>query len=246
MDEIKRLEQKVGPDQKDAWDKWQVIGTLLGSVLVPVALAVTGFHFSSTLTAQQIKSSEQMAIQQLRSSEEATTNNLRLGQYQIVAGLMKSLVSPDTNERKQAINFVFIVMHDHEDEAHQLVYRLSVSDADPAVRAYAADTLDARANELASDAFSSDQQVSQAAQTRLTNAWRGDSRVTKSVLAAVEKSATNTSSFANGVDVLAALDAGQLQQHSNDVARFIHRVPTNTSQLQRSVNLLRTKLRDRD
>src|SRR3954464_15603132 len=92
--------------RKDNWEKASVIGTVAGGVLVPFALALAGFYFSSVLSKQQERSSEEINQQQIRSSRDIAADNLRLGQYQLAAGLMKSLSSPDADERKQAIGFV--------------------------------------------------------------------------------------------------------------------------------------------
>src|SRR5690349_10269103 len=130
--EIKRLERKIEDKKKDAWDKWQVIGTLL----VPVALALAGYFFSKALDDQQMASSKLLNDQQIHSNELIATNNLRVNEYQIVASIMKSFLSTDPLEKTQAINFVFILMQ--EDEARQLVSKLSQSDPNSGVRAYAA------------------------------------------------------------------------------------------------------------
>src|SRR6266566_9840703 len=110
--EVERLKVRVEGGKKSPWDKAAVIGTVAGGVLVPMALAVAGFYFSGVLSEQQI-----------RSSREIASDNLRLGQYQLAAGLMKSLSSPEARERKQAISFVFIVLP--EPEARRLVDVLS-------------------------------------------------------------------------------------------------------------------------
>ena len=68
--DLKRLEHKLDSPKKDGWVKLQAISTLLGSLLVPVALGIAGFHISTTLTTQQIHSSDSQA-----------TNNVRVAQY---------------------------------------------------------------------------------------------------------------------------------------------------------------------
>src|SRR5258708_7311518 len=133
--EVKRLKEKIekaDSDKKSPWDKAAVIGTVAGGVLVPLALAVAGFYFSGVLSKQQERSSREINEQQIRSSREIAADNLRLGQYQLAAGLMKSLSSPEPVERKQAISLVFIVLP--EVEARRLVDSLSQNDPDSAVR----------------------------------------------------------------------------------------------------------------
>ena len=163
--EVNRLKEKVEGDKKDAWDKAAVMGTVAGGVLVPFALAVAGYFFSSTLSDQQI-----------RSNKEIADNNLRLGQYQLTAGLIKSLSSPDVRERKQAVGFVFIVLP--ESEARRLVDALSQTDPDSSVRTFATNALSARLTELTTEAVGSDPQQSQRASEHLTNAWRNDPEFT--------------------------------------------------------------------
>src|SRR5689334_19685958 len=126
--EVDRLKAKIEADQKDRWDKAGVIGAVAGGVLVPLALAVAGFCFSRVLSEQQISSNREIA-----------SDNLRLGQYQLAAGLMKSLSSPEPRERKQAISFVFIVLP--ELDARRLMNALSQSDPDLGVRSSATNAL---------------------------------------------------------------------------------------------------------
>src|SRR5258707_800331 len=159
--ELKKLSDRLDDKSKDVWDKAQAVGALAGALLVPVALAVAGYFFSNAISKEQIRSNEIIA-----------TNNLRLGQYQLVASVMKSLLSPDALERKQAISFVFIVLT--EDEAHRLVDRLSKTDSDSSVRTQAVAVLESRLTELTTDATTADPERSQQAAAQLLAGWRSN------------------------------------------------------------------------
>ncbi len=231
--EVKRLQNKAECNKKSAWDKCQVIGTLLAGVLVPLALALVGYKFSSIITDQQIQSSKAIAA-----------DNLRLGQLQLTASLMKSLSSSDAHERKQAINFVFIVLP--EEMARKLTDALSQSDSDPGVRASATNALEARLSELTKAAVSSDPEKSQVAASHLTNVWRNDPEFSKNILAAADQRKGDPQAQATTVDILNTLDPRQLRPHSNEVAELIRRVPENNPQFQQNVRMLNQKLQKRD
>lgn len=234
--EIKRLEQKSEDKKKDAWDKWQVIGT----VLVPVALALAGYFFSKALNEQQTKSNQLLSDQQIHSNELIATNNLRVNEYQIVAGIMKSFLSADPLEKTQAINFVFILLQ--EDEARQLVSKLSQSDPNSGVRAYAAHALDTRLSELTSNAFAEDFRKSQHATAQLTNAWLADPTLTKRLLEVADQRQNDTNGSANAVTILSALAPTQLHPYSNQVSELIGRTPAQNSQQQLLIHQLKSKL----
>src|SRR2546430_1825598 len=182
--EVERLRVKIETNEKDCWDKVGTIGTMLGGVLVPVALTVAGLFFSRAISEQQIHSSREIAA-----------DNLRLGQYQLAAGLLKSLASPDAHERKQAIGFVFIVLP--ENEARRLVDVLSQSDPDADVRTSAANALSARLTELTTDAVSPDAQKRQFAASNLASVWRADPQITRRLLDAADKRSSDPRVQAN-------------------------------------------------
>jgi hypothetical protein len=220
-------------NQKDRWDKAAVIGTVAGGMLVPVTLAVAGYFFSSTLSEQQI-----------RSNKEIADNNLRLGQYQLAAGLMKSLSSPDARERVQAVRFVFIVLPDSE--AHRLVDALSQSDPDSKVRDSATNALSARLSELTAEVVGTDAQKTQSAAGQLTNTWRTDPQLPKSLLDAAYRQKANPRAQANTLNILNTLDAGQLRPHSNAVADLLRRAPTDNPQIRQNIKMLNMKLQTRE
>ncbi|MHB8522853.1 MAG: hypothetical protein ACYDH9_19125 [Limisphaerales bacterium] len=231
--EMNRLKEQVAGDKKDHWDKAAVIGTVAGAVLVPVVLAMAGFYFSGVLSKQQINSSLQIA-----------SDNLRLGQYQLAAGLMKSLSSPDARERKQAISFVFVVFP--ESEARRFVNLLSQSDPDFAVRTSATNALSARLAELTTDVVGSDPQKSQLAASQLTNAWQTDPMFTKSLLDAADRHQANPRAQADTANLLNTLDARTLRPHSNEVSKLIRRIPADNPQFQQNVLMLNQKLQSRE
>ncbi len=230
---LKRLEEKLDGGNKSPWDKAAVIGTVASGVLVPLALAVAGFYFSSVLSEQQI-----------RTSREIASDNLRLGQYQLAAGLMKSLSSPEARERKQAISFVFIVLP--ELEARRLVDVLSQSDPDPAVRSSATNALNARLTELTVEAAGSDPEQSQRATSHLSNVWKDVPQFTKTLLDSASQHKANQHAQANTVNLLNTLDTRKLKQHSNEVAELIRRTPSDNAQFQQNARMLNQKLQSRE
>lgn len=231
--EVDRLKKKLEAEQKDHWDKAGIVGTVAGGVLVPMALAAAGFYFSNILSDQQINSNREIA-----------TNNLRLGQYQLAAGLMKSLSSPEPRERKQAINFVFIVLP--ESDARKLVDALSQGDPDASVRTSATEALTSRLTELAAEAVGGDPQQRARAVNHLTNSWKGDPQLTRTLLETADRQKANPAVQANAAMTLSSFEPRKLKQHSNEVAELIRRATVENVQFQGNVKMLNKKLQTRE
>jgi lysozyme len=62
----------VRPKPKDVWDKADILGRLLGSILIPVGLAVAGFYVNSALQDRQAKEkTAEIAVTILQSKDNS-------------------------------------------------------------------------------------------------------------------------------------------------------------------------------
>jgi lysozyme len=67
------LTASPAPKLKDLWDKIDIVGRLLGSILIPVGLAVTGYLVNSALAERQAKEkTAEIAVSILQSKDSST------------------------------------------------------------------------------------------------------------------------------------------------------------------------------
>jgi hypothetical protein len=65
------------PKTKDAWDKIDIIGKLLGSILIPVGLAAAGFFVNSAFQERASKQKTEEIVITVLQSKDTTTPALR-------------------------------------------------------------------------------------------------------------------------------------------------------------------------
>ncbi|MGD1862328.1 MAG: hypothetical protein ACFB0E_20460 [Leptolyngbyaceae cyanobacterium] len=131
---IKRLEG----EKKDVWD----VLSIIGSVLVPVAIAFTGLLF----TYQQNIASERMAIKEQESEErfnqantEIATIQARVEQSQAMSDLIDALSSNDGPKRRLAVVAVELALK--PEDAKKVLEIIASQDTDPEVVATAQSSL---------------------------------------------------------------------------------------------------------
>lgn len=90
------------PNRKDIWDRVASIA----QILIPAAIALAGH-----LIAQGLKEAE-LAIEEIRvqQTHAIAQANKKIAQAKLVGTMMKSLTSPDSKERKLAVQAVLIAL----------------------------------------------------------------------------------------------------------------------------------------
>lgn len=141
---IKELQERVTKleKNKESKDIWDVLN-ILGSLLIPVAIAFTGFLFT-----QQQKSTERLLAEKQQQTEErfnqANTEiasiQAQVEQSQAISGMLDALSSPDGPKRQLAVIAVEIALK--PEDAKKVLRIIAAQDTNPAVVATAETSLE--------------------------------------------------------------------------------------------------------
>ncbi len=189
--------------RKDGWDKAQIAAQLAASLLLPVALAAAGFHFSGALADAQIASEERRE----KASITIAESSVRVSQAELVATFMRSLLSADAPERELAIRAVLIALPEW---GPQLVEAIGAASRDPQTRAVAAAAINERREELVEEVYAGDEAVQQEAASRLVAGFRQDPKLIDAIARGAERHG-DAGGASSATVVLQALPADKLQ-----------------------------------
>ena len=131
--------------RKDLWDRL----TALAAILVPAAIALAGHFIGQGLKEAELRGQERQA-QQASAIAEANT---KIAQAGLINTLMKSLTSPNPQERKLAVQTVLIAL---PDQGPLLARTIAQTDEDEAVQVAARSSLKQRADTLIRQLFADD------------------------------------------------------------------------------------------
>lgn len=140
--DVQLLEKRIKKLEGEGKDIWDVLG-ILGSLLVPVAIAFTGLLF----THQQESADERMALREQESEErfnqantEIATMQARVEQSQAMSDLIDALSSNDGPKRKLAVVAVELALR--PEDARKVLEIIATQDTDPEVQAAAVNSLE--------------------------------------------------------------------------------------------------------
>jgi hypothetical protein len=220
---VKELEERVKAleerPSKDRWDKFQ----LLASLLIPASITLCGYFFSRALGEAQIQSAEQLATRQ----EAIARLNTRLGQAQAVVSFIKSLLSPESQERKLAIEAILIAL---PEEGPRLVQIISVTDMDMEVKRFAGEAYTRRASQLLEGVMSSEAQKSDAAARDFARGYGSNPEEVKKLLEAAQPASLPQIAAQSTLQALEAVDPDALRTHRDAFDRFIRNHKLDSSQ----------------
>ncbi|MEM1309342.1 MAG: hypothetical protein AAGF98_07555 [Cyanobacteria bacterium P01_H01_bin.153] len=140
--DLRHLEKRIKKLEGEGKDVWDVL-SIIGSVLVPVAIAFTGLLF----TYQQNIASERMALKEQESEErfnqantEIATIQARVEQSQAMSNLIEALSSNDGPKRRLAVVAVELALR--PEDAKKVLEIIASQDTDPQVVAAAENSLE--------------------------------------------------------------------------------------------------------
>lgn len=198
------------PPKKDVWDRLTAIAT----ILVPAAIALAG-HFIAQGMKQAEISSEERRAEQSRLLADANT---KIAQATLINTMMKSLTSPNSTERKLAVQAVVIAL---PEQGPALVRTIAQFDEDRTVQAAAQTSLDQRVSTLIHDLFSEDARVRIGAAQDLIQGWRSEPHVVQLLVEYANKNRENSNGVYNTVIVLNEFSLVTLEAHKERVLKFI-------------------------
>jgi hypothetical protein len=198
------------PNKKDGWDRL----TALATILVPAAIALAGHFIAQGLKQAEISSEERRAEQSFSIAEA----NTKIAQASLISTLMKSLTSPNPQERKLAVEAVLIAL---PEGGPALVRTMAQSDEDKTVQAAANSSLERRVGELVRQLFADDARVRIGAAQELVQNWRSEPNAVLSLVQFATQNSDNSNGVYNTVVVLNEFSPAALLAHQQEVRRFI-------------------------
>jgi hypothetical protein len=211
---LERLESAAG--KKDFFDKLQIYGQLAGALLIPVALAVAGYLFSSALAGAQIESEERREQASIAIAEAS----VRVSQADLIATFMRSLLSSDAAERELAIRAVLLAL---PDAGPELVAAVRDSSKDPQTTSVATAALAERRQELVTDVVSGDEAVQERA-SRQVMGFRRDPKLVDAIAVEAERQPGNPKAAYNAGVLLRSLPPEQLRSRRAAIRRITVRL----------------------
>ena len=211
---VQQLGNRVMEKKSQGKDSWDRI-TALATIMIPAAIALAGHFISQGLKHAEI-ASEEMRAEQSRILAES---NIRVAQAGVINTLMKSLTSPNSRERKLAIDAVLIAL---PEQGAALVRTVAETDADKTVQDAARTSLEHRAGNLIHELFSDAANVRINAAKEIVKSWRADPSMIAGLVQFAEQNKDNVDGIYNTVVVLGEFNPASLEVHKEQVLKFLN------------------------
>ncbi len=219
------------PEKRDVWGRL----TALATILIPAAIALAGHFIGQGLKEAEIASEERRAQQSISIAEA----NTKIAQASLISTMMKSLTSPNPQERKLAVDAVLIAMPEH---GPVLVRTVAQSDEDKTVQIAAKTSLEQRASALIRDLFSEEARVRIGAAQELIQGWGNEPSVVSALVEFATQNKTNSNGIYNTVVVLNDFSLRALDAHRKEVLRFLELAKATGSKTEAKATVLMKRL----
>jgi hypothetical protein len=231
---MKSLEKRliaIESKKKDIWDIFKIIASLL----IPLAIAFSGYYFSTAMKAAEIKSNEVLASRQ----ESIAIINAKVAQARLIASFLEPLTGDDAQKKKIAIKGILIAL---PDEGPNIVSTISVTDESEEIQRYAKSSLDKRRRQLIQDIFSKNKRARISATTELVSGWRKDEKLVPLMLDFAISNISHKSGAINTLVVLQNVDAEFLKENQNQLEAFFEKAAPNGLQTKQHIDKVRERL----
>lgn len=245
---ISELEEEIGKlksREKDTWDRFQIVG----SILIPFAIAFVGWQYSVSMKDAEIQSARNLTELQLEFSKQQETfdqeislTNSRVSQVGLVASFLESLLSTDKVKQKLAIEAVLIAL---PTEGPRLVKVIQESDESSEVKDFAQKSLASYRGKLISELFSETKSVRTDAYSRLVAAYKNDSTIIPELIAAGREFADSHNGVFNVLVFLSHMDKDALIPYANEITIYSKEVEKNGPRTKERAEKLRSRLPSR-
>jgi hypothetical protein len=194
---------------KDPWDIFQIVATLL----IPASITFVGYYYTENQKRAEIQNSANIAAQQSANS----LMQVKVGQAQVVATFMESLVSDKPQKQHLAIAAVLVAL---PDDGPRLVKILSEDSSQPKSQAVALTLLDQRRSSLIRDLLGIDKPARIVATTELSRGWQTDDKLIGELLQSARAHMDNGPGLIDVLTVLENVSPTILSGHQADVDDF--------------------------
>jgi hypothetical protein len=211
-------------EKKDAWDKLSI----LGSALIPAAIALAGFFYSNATKQAEDAANE---LKEKREGEIATIN-AQVNQAHLLSTFMEPLLSGDTLKQAIAMNAILIGV---PVQGKQIVELIAHAKTKGSIQQLASTALTSRRTELIKLLFSTDKATRVNAAAELSNAWLKDKGTVQEIIININSAFDNPSLYPNVRDgiincfvVLQNADSNVLSVFRTELFAVVQRVPSDS------------------
>jgi hypothetical protein len=226
----KRIAELKKPT-KDFWDVFQIVASLL----IPASIAFVGYHYSETQKQAELQNNRITSDQQIATSHM----QVRVGQAQLIATFMESLLSEKPQRQRLAIAAVLVAL---PDDGPQLVKIVSQDTSRPESQTMALTLLDQRRSSLIRDCFNNDKPTRIRATTELSRGWQADDKLIGELLRAARAQADNAPGIINSLTILENVNGELITAHQEEITSFLNSLRSPGSETQGHISQVRSRL----
>lgn len=217
---LEALEQRINAHEKKG--KWLPV---IGTVLVPLTIGLSGFWVSSSIAV---------------GDRAVAETNAKVQQVDLISKFMESLVSPEPTKRKLAVKAILIAL---PLEGPDLVREVIRNDPDSAVAKFARTSLQDRCLQLINALYSPNPEVRKKAAADLIDGWRTSPTVIPLMLRVARENPGNSNGIYNTVAVMTELDRSALVPHKDSLRVFLREASANGTRTDARVQEVENMLR---
>lgn len=225
--ELKELKKK----KKDAWDRFQIIASLL----IPASITFVGIYYSNQMKATEIATAREQAQKQ----EVLAEISSRVTQASVVSDFLEALASKEPIKRQLAVEGVMIAL---PKDGPRLALIVQQTDVDQNVKNTATSALDARRSTLVQQLFSEDATTRISAAQELTSSWSSDASLVGVLISYARQNRGNNNGVYNTVVVLNNLSTQVLRANKAELEAFSREAEANGDKTIALARQLREKI----
>ncbi|HZE86054.1 MAG TPA: hypothetical protein VE035_17160 [Puia sp.] len=231
--------ENQGKKTRDVWDIIQIVG----SALIPAAIALAGFFYSNA-----VKKAEDAANELKNNKDiEIATLNSQVNQAQLLATFMEPLVSKDSLKQAIAINAILIGM---PIQGKQILDLLARNKNKSETQSLASTALNSRRTQLIKGLYSSDKVSRLNAASELSNTWIRDTATVQELMQEMSMAIADTTWYPNAINgiynclvVLQNADKNGILPIKEKLQALVARIPATDEKTIAAANKVLDKVR---
>lgn len=242
LDELEKELKELKAKKKDRWDKMSAIG----SILIPISVAVVGAIFSWQMktaeieTGRQSKDAELVLSQRTQDAEaQARLTEQRIRTAEMVSHFFQQLLSKDEKESELAKEALLIGA---PEDSPKLLRRLAELQPGAPVSKNVETLLDNRRDTLISRLFSESAELRLDAYNQLLSSWADDETMIPALISFARQHLDNENGIYNTLVLLSHMNRDVIKRRKDEILAFAAEAEKNGSRSKERADKLRSRL----